>query len=184
MPFEIKIDSQKFLAIEDKLRKDVNDILGGGALKKEIAEYAIGAIQYQARIGKPYNQDGSFPALKDSTISKRKYLAKYNQTHGTFDPERSNLTIIGAFLDSLNWRDAGNCIVRLFFDGSHPRYQGAKGQIGSEVENATLAEYLAEKGFKVFDASLKTNKQFVSRIKSICLGYIRRGLKVRSKLGA
>lgn len=161
------------------------EILADSALKAEVGQFAVERVKYQARVGSPFNSNDSFPGLKASTIRNRKYLAKNNPPHPTFDPEFSNLTITGEFLDSLTAIDEGDTVLRLAFTGMHKYYRGAKGQrISKTIMNATLAKYLSEKGFNVFDNTLGDKTQFVKRIKNICLGYIRRGLKVRNKLGS
>lgn len=185
MPFEIKIDSAQFVAIEKRLREDANQVLAGSALKQEVGDFAVERIKYQARTGKPYNSDGTFPNLKDSTIKNREYLAKYNPPHATYASDFSNLTLTGELLESLNWSDEGDTLLKLSFDGNHTPYKSAHGTMNRDaLLNATLVEYLAAKGFRVFDKSLQNNRQFISRIKTICLGYIRRGLRIRSQLGA
>ena len=183
MPLEIKIDTSKIAEMEQNIIKSATEILAGDALKFEVGKFAVDRIKYQARIGQPLNSSGSFPALKDSTVRNRRYLAKYNSTHSTFSPDLSNVTILGALLDSLTWESLGNTILRLKFVGDHPIYKGARGPFNTlPVPNAKVAEYLAEKGFKIFDSSLANNQQFVSRIKTICLRYIRRGLRIRNRL--
>lgn len=184
MPFEISIDTKQFVEIEKKLRDSAAQILSGGDLKEEVGDFAVERIKYQARIGEPYNSSGSFPELKDSTRKNRRYLAKYNPTHPVFDVDFSNLTITGDLLESLTWVDEGDCLLKLQFEGEHSAYLGKRGQPVSEpIDNATLVEYLAAKGFFIFDLSLKNNAEFINRIKNIALGYIRRGLRVQSKLG-
>lgn len=183
MPFDIKIDSAKFKEIEADVISKAKDILAGAALKQEIGEFAVERLKYQARTGAPFNVDKSLPLLKESTIRNRMYLAKYNTTQATFEDGLSNLTITGQLLDSLTWEDIGDTLLSLKFVGVHPAYNGRNGPIKSKlVDNAKLVEYLAAKGFKVFDSSLATNKQFISRIKTICLRYIRRGLRIQNRL--
>jgi hypothetical protein len=183
MPIEFKIDAAAFLAIESNLRQTAKEILSNPALKQEVGTFAVERVKYQARAGKPFNATDKFPELKDSTVKNRKYLGKYNTTHDVFDPEFSNLTITGELLDSLASLDEGDTLLRIAFTGMHKPYVGAKGQrISKPIMNETLGKYLSEKGFNVFDKTLADKQQFVNRIKNICLGYIRRGLRVRNKL--
>ncbi len=185
MPIDIKIDTAQFVAIESRIRDQANSTLASSALKAEVGDFAVERIKYQARIGAPFNNTGAFPNLADSTIKHRGYLAKYNPPHSTYGQDFSNLTLTGEFLESLTWLNEGDAILRLAFTGMHSFYKGAKGQrISKTIMNDTLAQYLGLKGFKVFDSSLDNNSQFISRIKSICLGYIRRGLKISNRLAA
>ncbi len=179
----VKIDTAEFTKIEDRIRSAAKSILAGSDLKKEVGEFAVERIKYQARVGKPLNTFNFFPTLAPSSVSHRRYLAKYNEPHPTFKDERSNLTITGEFLESLTWYDEGDTLLRLGFQGMHKAYKGAKGQrISKPIMNATLHKYLSELGFYVFDTSLRDNKTFVSRIKTICLRYIRRGLRIRNRI--
>jgi hypothetical protein len=183
MAIDIKIDTAQFTKIEQHIRETAKEILGGSDLKKEVGDFAVERVKYQARISKPTNVTGAFPDLKPSTIKNRFYLATYNKVHPTFEDERSNLTITGEFLDSLTWLDKGDTLLQLAFTGMHKPYVGAKGQrISKTIMNETLAKYLAQKGFNVFDMSLQQNKIFISRIKTICLRYIRRGLRIGNRV--
>lgn len=183
MPLDIKIDLSQFTKIEDRIRSQAEVVLANPDLKKEVGDFAVERLRYQARTGSPYNAARDLPLLRDSTILHRTYLAKYNPTHPTFEEGFSNLTITGELLDSLTWIDQGNTLLKLAFTGMHKPYKGVNGKrISKTIMNETIARYLAEKGFKVFDISLESNKQFVSRIKTICLRYIRRGLRIRNRL--
>lgn len=185
MSFEVKIDMAKFDAIEAGIKEKCEMILSGTELKREVGEFAVERIKYQVRVGVPWNMNGSFPDLKDSTIKNRRYLAQYNKTHATYAEQRANLTLTGELMDSLTWVDEGNTLLKLQFEGTHKPYNSKHGPMkGKPVDNAKLAEWLAAKGFKVFDSSLANNKQFVSRIKTICLRYIRRGLRISNRLDA
>lgn len=181
----VTIDTSKLTEMETWVRDTAKQILSGSELKKEVGEFAVERLKYQGRTGKPFNSSDNFPELKPSTVRHRKYLAKYNPTHPVYSEDFSNLTITGEFWDSLTWLDEGDTLLKLAFTGVHKVYLGAKGQrISKPIMNDTLAKYLVEKGFMPFDKSLSTNKQFISRIKNICLGYIRRGLKIRNKVAA
>lgn len=185
MPIDIKIDTAKFIEIEARIIAAAKEILANADLKKEVGDFAVERLKYQARIRKPFNRFGFFPTLAPSTVNQRRYLGKYNATHPVFKPETSNLTITGEFLDALTWMDEGNAILRLGFTGMHKPYKGSKGQrISKTIMNDTLAKYLSEWGYKVFDNSLQDNEQFIRRIKTICLRYIRRGLRIRNRVAA
>jgi hypothetical protein len=183
MPIDIKIDSAEFINIEQRIRDRANIVLASSDLKAEVGDFAVEAIKYKARVGKPYNSGGSFPDLADATVKQRRYLAKYNTPHATYGEDFSNLTLTGEFLESLAWLDEGDTLLSIAFTGMHSVYKGAKGQrISKTIMNDTLAQYLAAKGFRVFDMSLDINAQFVKRIKTICLRYIRRGLRISNQV--
>ncbi len=183
MSISIKIDTAAFAKVESNIIARAKIVLGGSDLKKEVGDFAVERLKYQARIGKPFNNANYFPTLAPSTVANRQYLARHNVTHDVFSAERSNLTITGEFLDSLTWIDEGDAKLRLAFTGMHRHYLGAKGQrIGKTIMNETLAGYLKEWGFNVFDFSLATNTVFINRIKTICLRYIRRGLRIANRV--
>ncbi len=179
--FQFKIDPKQFQQIKGKVTKDINDILAAGAFTSEVGEMVVDRLRYQTRIRKPFNSTGSLPDLKDSTIAKRRYLAKYNTTWPTFSAPRSNLTIIGAFLNSLTHVVTGPGRILIHFVGTHPGYRTRNGHT-KEIENETLAGYLAKIGFTVFDRSIGQNAILKTRVSSIVKRYLRRGLRVKSNL--
>lgn len=180
--FKVKFNSKQFAAIEANFKKDIKDILSQPAVMREVGAFMVERLKFQTRTEKPFNENGALPLLKPATVKHRKYLEKYNKTHETFEVERSNLTVIGAFLDSLTYIVKGPGLLEMVFSGNHPRYKGKSGAIGKVVANSDLAKWLAKKGFSVFDKSIKDNKTVKSRIRTIALRYVRRGLKVRNKL--
>jgi hypothetical protein len=183
MGFKVNFDSKQFLKIEAKFRSDIKDILNQPAVMREIGDFLVERIRFQARTESPLNSDGSLPPLKPATVKRRAYLEKYNSTHSTYSTDRSNLTITGKFLDALTYLVKGPGLLDVFFDGRHPQYKGKGGRgIGKEVLNSDLVKWLAQKGFRVFDRAINDNKIIRQRIRSIALRYVRRGLRVRNKL--
>lgn len=182
--FKVKIDTNAVVKLELETTRAVQQILKGEALQKEVGTYMVTAIQYQARVGKPLTQERSLPALKESSIRTRRYLAKHNTTHKAYNEKRSNVTITGALLDSIVYTAEGgdDLNLKITFEGKHPGYKSANGPMGEGPDNLTLAGYLKDKGFKIFDNTIQANQQFTSRIKTICLRYIRRGLRIRNRL--
>lgn len=180
--FKFKINEQQIASIEAKVKADVREILASSAVLNEIGGMATDRLRFQARTAKPFNEGASFPVLKDSTIENRKYLEKYNKTHKVYERQLSNLTITGAFLESLTWLVKGPGLLELFFEGRHPGYRLKNGNTKNPPRNQDLFKWLTDKGFAVFDSSIETNKIIKARIRSIVLKYIRRGLKVRNAL--
>ncbi len=175
-----------FLQIEKGLIKDIEAILSSKEMLGEVGDFTVDRLRYQARVSKPANFARSTKPLESSTISNRRYLAKHNQTHETFEPNRSNLTITGQFLDSIKYAIRGTGLLEIFFDGTHKGYLSGTGRRGKSIPNEKLAEYLKDidKRFAVFDSSLNTNETFKTRVKSIVQRFIRRGLAVRNRLRA
>jgi len=164
------------------IEKAVNEIISDQELKTAVGEFAIQRLKYQARISRPITASKTLPKLKTSTIKNRAYLAKYNATHPAFELTRSNLTITGALIDSLKYAFGAKGVINFFFAGDHPRYLGKSGYIGKVVKNSQLAEWLAKRGFSMFDDQTKNDAQFTNRIRTICMQFIRRGLRVRNRL--
>ena len=176
--FKFTIDESQIRATEAAVQKSFERIIEDQNMLKEIGIASAERIRFQARVGKPINDQGKFKPLAPSTVSKRRYLAKENQVQATFSPTLSNITLTGALLDNLGFDVTGSGELTLVFKGNHPRYQGKKGLIGKEITNAQLADYLTEKGFAPFTpAALSAYKPFLSRITSIVRAYLRRSLK-------
>lgn len=177
-------NSSVFAQIEKGIVKDIEAILSSREMLSEVGEFVVERIRFQARTEKPFNSSKSLPLLRESTIRHREYLARYNKTHAVFDSGLSNLTVTGAFQDSLTFRVKGTGLLELYFLGKHPRYRGKSGEIGKEVKNSDLFKWLSDKGFKLFDESIEENKTIKSRVRSIVQRFIRRGLAVRNRLRA
>jgi hypothetical protein len=180
--FKVNFNSDQFAKIEAKFRDDIQAILSNTDIMKDVGEFMVDRVKYQARIAKPFNADGSFPDLKDSTVANRRYLAKFNEVDATFSPTRSNLTITGQFLNSLTYLVQGPGLVQILYDGIHTGYMSGKGRVGKSVANSDLVKWLSDKGFNVMDRSLADNQTVKRRVAAIALGYIRRGLKVQNRL--
>lgn len=178
--FKFKIAPGRVQALENKFRADMKKhVLDNAELGREVGQMLVDRLKYQARSKKPMNETGSFPNLKPATIKNREYLEKYNETHPAYSTKRANLTITGAFLESLTFKFLGRGKLEIFFQGKHPRYNGKNGPIGKEVSNQDLYGWLREKGFPTFDESIQQNKTLRQRIRGIVLSFIRRGLSSR-----
>jgi hypothetical protein len=175
-------DGGVFARIEKSIIKDVELILSSKEMMNEVGEFVAERVRYQARVSKPLNAQSSLPKLKTSSISSRKYIAKHNQTHQTFEPSRSNLTITGQLLDSITHKIIGVGQILIDVAGKHRGYKSGTGAKGKDIENKDLKEYLIQKGFVIFDKTIETNTLIQSRIKTIVLRYIRRGLAIRNRL--
>lgn len=185
--FTARIKNPKvFVEIEKSIIKDINQVLSSREMMSEVGEFTVERLRYEARTGRPANFARSTKPLESSTIANRRYLAKHNPTHETFEPTRSNLTLTGQFLDSLKYVVKGAGLLEIFFDGNHRGYLSGTGNRGKSIPNAKLAEYLKDidKRFAVFDSSLDDNETFKTRVKTIVQRFIRRGLAVRNRLRA
>lgn len=182
MIFKVK-DQSVFLRLEERFRKKFEVVLNNKDFLNEVGEFAADRIRYQARVTKPLNSSGDFPDLKESSVKSRRYLAQHNAVDETFAAERSNLTITGQLLNSLKHVVKGAGLIAIEFTGRHTGYRTGGGKTASH-KNKQIADWLSEKGFVVFDKSIKDNKQFRARIKSIALQYVRRAIAVSRRLGS
>jgi hypothetical protein len=180
LSFKFKIDPAQVIKVEATILKAAQGIIDGQELKKEIGSVTVERIKYQTRLGKPLSKQFK-KSLEPDTVANRRYLARYNSTHQAYKDTRSNLTLTGAFLDSLTYAIEPSGDVKIYFEGDHPGYKTKTGRTEG-LPNTTLAGYLRDKGFVVFDSELQSNENFIKRLKSVCLAYIRRGLKVINRL--
>lgn len=90
-----------------------------------------------------------FPPLKESTIKRRKNIAKYNKTHPAYSESKPNLTITGRLLDSIKARITARSNGILFsmdVSGVHKSYKGKNKLIGQPVQNKAIRDGLAKIG--------------------------------------
>lgn len=175
-------DKGIFARIEKSIIKDVELILSSKEMLNEVGEFVADRVRLQARISKPLNSSNSLPKLKESSIASRKYIAKHNQTHQTYESGRSNLTITGQLLDSITHKIMGVGEIVIDVAGKHRGYKSGTGKKGKDIENKDLKDYLIKKGFVIFDKAIEANNIIKARTKTIVLRYIRRGLAIRNKL--
>lgn len=106
----------------------------------------------------------------------RKYISESTDTHSTFSPNRSNLTITGQLLDAITRviSSTGTLTVK-FIDSIHRPYKikTRKGlmDVGKSITNDKLAQYV-EKDRPFF----KVREALMPRLKAIAIKYIRRKL--------
>jgi hypothetical protein len=178
--FNFKFNTKGFDTLTAKINAKITDSLQSNAMLTEMGTVMVERLKYQARIGAPFNDSGTLPPLKEQTMVRRFYLEQYNGVHPTYATNRSNLTITGAFLDSLTYKVTGPGKLEFTFEGNHPRYKGKNGVIGrKESKNSDIADGLARNGFKVFDKSINENRTMQMRMKQIALAYLRRSLNLK-----
>lgn len=178
--FDVKVDKRSVSQVKASISADLEKFLGNTTMKDEIGRTTVERIKYQARITEPLNFKGSFPPLKPSTVKTRRYLERYNQTHPTYEATRANVTITGAFLDSLKYIVNSTSTVVIKFVGDHPRYKSRNGVFGKVISNDLLNKFLMKKGFFTFDQTLDGNPIITKRIRSIVVSYLRRALRGRN----
>lgn len=145
----------------------------------DIGKVTTERIRYQARIMKPINDEGKFRNLSESWIKKRKYFSNYNVVHPTFEYRRSNVTLIGAFLNSLGFDITGPGEITLKFVGQHPGYKDETGKVStSRPMMQDLYQYLFDIDLKAY--TIKGLREFVplqKRLSTLVSAAIRRSFK-------
>jgi hypothetical protein len=180
--FNVRIKNKAIFAqLQKEVTVAVEEVLGGKDMLDEVGEFVSDRVRYQARIGKPISADGFKTPLEDSTIRNRKYLARYNSTHETYNPERSNLTLTGQLLDSIKHTITGIGKLEIDVSGKHTGYKTKTGHT-DPIDMKELKGHLKKKEFVIFDKLINDNKTIVSRTKTIVLRYIRRALAIRNRL--
>lgn len=109
-----------------------------------------------------------FKALAKSTVSNRKYLAKYNSTHPNFSPSSPNLTITGKLLDSIKAKisvTSEGLTYKIDVSGRHPKYKGKSGSIGTSQTNRQIRAHLDKKGRDPLGFSPKMKKEIFKFLK-------------------
>jgi hypothetical protein len=153
---------------------------------QELAEKAISTgvrlIRGKTRSGNDMSNNQEIekqPPLAPSTIRQREYLSRFNSTHGTFRPNRSNLTITGQLIDAVFGERIGTAddSLRLRWsvaDTTRTPYKtGPKGIAKNTPDNKTLAEYQADKGRKFIGLDNKSRQQITNELTRV----LRRKLK-------
>ena len=75
-------------------------------------------------------ENGVEPKLQESTVKNRRYLAKNNKTHPKYREDKSNLTLTGAFLESMKsfFVLSKGQFVFEFPKKRHPKYKKNNGK--------------------------------------------------------
>ena len=179
----VKIDRQ---ALENSIRRKLDEVRDEDQLKTEIGLFLTERIRFQARVGKPLNDDGRFPPLKDkntskgglpSTVERREYLSRFNKTDSTFASRRSNLTFTGQLLDGLAFNRVKNGIDLLFKGKRKPYRTGPKSRERNPLSNAELDVELRKIGFFAFTKpGIEANRKITRQISRIVSRFLRRKL--------
>lgn len=167
------------LMIEDiykrtKSRKGITGI-GEQAKEKELNELSDSYVAYRQKLyrgelGKQKApKQGFFESNKKykSRSSKERRSAALKSFGDYFSPKRSNLTLTGQMLDSLNFRITKGRIS-IFVDDS-PRDDGEK--------NSDIAEYVTKQGRPFLGLTDKQQLKFFRQVETDLRKYLRAALK-------
>lgn len=164
--------------IEKKIEETFGKVTENKQMRKEIGEFVVGRIQGEARRGKPLNDSGTFPPLKESTKIIRQSLATKNPTHPTFSVNRSNATFSGQLIDSIVF-ELGKTVIQIFVDNTRRiPIVGAKDADNNKT-NKEVDKDLRRRGFFLYTAKgIDSNARIGKRINNIVKKFVRRAIKV------
>jgi hypothetical protein len=170
---KVKFDVNK---ASSDLKNKINNLLKNDEMSTEIGIFLTERVRFEARSGKPLNDDRSFPNLQQSTIDNRKRLSKNNKTQQAFRPDFSNLTLTGQLQNAISFKKLKAGVYELFVkDNVRSPYKGGSGKA---ITNAKVDEHLRKKKFILFTSKgLKSEKKIPRRIKQILLRFLRKSLR-------
>lgn len=162
-------DKEQIKKVKDLLKKVRKD----ERWKKEASEVVINNIKISTRLGKNIKDSSKQPALERSTIEKRRHLAKSNPKGISFKPEKSNLTMTGQLLNSLERKNDPERVVIGLSEERQPylNKNGTKGK--NPPSNEQIARYLKEQGREFLGFNEKLKKVVEKKLKE----HLRRHLK-------
>ena len=185
MAFKVTLKSDSLARAEASVRDGLKKVLNGAQLKRDIGDTVIQDIQFQTR-------KANFAPLSEKWIKERKQIAKATAVHEAYSPRRSNLTLSGQLLDSLQMVNSNNGVFEFKFVGDHEPYKApyqtqwkrlgkivrssrsGLRTIGKKIKNEKLATYVQEQGREF----VKLRPALVPRLRTIILRYIRRSSRV------
>lgn len=195
---KVKVSQRSIDKAKKGFEDEINKIISKTTLLEDSAEIIKTDIQFQTRKGYSIPNKGKFDELSEAWKKTRANIAKFVKVSPVFSRNRSNLTITGRLLDSLEtfvYRNKGFAEIKP--TGTHepyilpPRQVRVKGhrrkngtvsphtrnvgyqKIGERISNAELAERVADQG-RPF---MGVRDQIVNRIKVLARNTIRRVFK-------
>lgn len=177
---KVKINTRSLKLTEEKTRKVFENVIRNNQMLNDMGTTIVEDIQFQTKRGKSIPNDlKPFRELTPKWINKRKQISNAQSVSDVFSPKRSNLSLSGQLLDSLQYKIIGAGKITFSFFGIHKPYKYQKkngdiGKIGKQIENKKLAQYVEEQG-RPFMGVRDIVKE---RLKRTLLGYIRRSANV------
>ena len=163
---KVKFDAA---AAANRLKKDIGKALDDGKLQTEMGIFLTERVRFEARKGKPLNNNRKFPNLKPSTVASRR--ANKEKKHPAFSPGKSNVTITGQLLDAVSFKRVKSRIFELFVKDSKRNKRG-------DPNNEQVSDFLKDKGFVIFTGKgMKSDKKIPRRLKQILLRFLRKRLR-------
>jgi hypothetical protein len=152
-----------FKSVNRRLKSTLNK--ARPALLNEIGKTAVRRIKGGTRSPKDRMSNQKIPELKDTTIEHRRYLQRFNRTHSTFSPRRSNLTITGQLIDAVTYSKKSNQVEIFVKDSARKKYKtGGDGGTHRPPTNQELSQFLSKKGFKFMRIGKSAREQIENKI--------------------
>lgn len=181
-----KIKYKNINQVQLLIEKKFKDAAKSRDMLKEVGETTVTRVRYNARRGKPANQDGStreFPTLKPYSIKRRKSIGNNgkNRTHQAFRATRtkSNVTITGQLLDHVRFKIVKGGVIELFIKGSRKLYRGKRGQVLENQEKTSQDVYKKLIELNKRYKFLQIDTKGIERINRIVLKYLRKRLSLK-----
>jgi len=180
---KVKVRFDQAAAV-DRVLKVFKKVKQNKQMNKEIGEFVTDRIRFEARREKPLNNSRKFPNLKDSTIENRRRLAKFNATHPSFTPPKSNATITGQLLEAVLYRVFRGAVEIFVSDKPRTPYRtGPSSRQKKVITNKEVDEFLRIIGFNIFTAKgINSDPKITKRINTIVKRTLRRALAIANKL--
>lgn len=181
MAFDVKVNQESLKNVEANVRTVIDRVFNNKQMLQLIGQTVIDDVKFQTRRGKSIPQGGSsFDSLSPKWIAERQKIAAVQKVSDVFKSNRSNLTITGELLDSMDVVKVKKGGLTIDFVGKHSPYraQSTRGTgvktIGKPIDNKLLAKYVAENGRPFMGVRLALKQ----RLNRIVVGFIRRAGKV------
>ena len=169
------------LEIEKKIGETFGKIQAGKQMRTEIGTFVQDRLRAQVRRGKPLNDTGTFPSLKESTKIIREALAGTNTTHPTFKVNKSNLTFSGQLVDAIVFRLLGRSLIRIEVANTPRRVLKSAPGVKKDLEvksNREVDKDLRSRGFVMYTAQgIESEDKVFKRINNIVKKFVRRAIK-------
>lgn len=146
----------------------------------QIGEFTTDRMKAQIRKGKPLNNTGSFPRLKDVSVKIRKQLETLNSTHKTYKAVRSNVTFTGQLVDAIAYKIVRKSIISIDVKATtRSPINTLDGKEKKIVTNKRVQKDLKDMGFVLYTAKgIESEANITKRINNIVKKYVRRAIKV------
>jgi len=194
-----------------RLKETLRTVKEGRRFLGETADFLEERVKFETRRGKPYNKERIFPELTEFTKLYREMIEKTmpGKLHRSYRRRKSHVTLTGDLVDGIN-ASVKSKKIRIAVGGSRttdlklPTASQVRGVFGSgpkgkqmqairaflsrlsgnkTTSNKEVARQLSARGFDLFDSGvLSRDKKIEKRVLVIFRRFLRRALKVRSKL--